>query len=173
MRLEKSFYEQSAIDAAQNLLGKRLIYRETQGIILETEAYRGSDDPASHAARGRTPRNAIMFGPPGYVYVYMIYGLHFCLNIVCEEEGQPAAVLIRGIRTSEKLLDGPGKLCRHLGITLTENGTSLIDSPHFYLTQGVTPHDIKATARIGIRYGQEKLWRFVGHFGEPTAALYT
>lgn len=164
MRLENTFYKQPVVSAAQSLLGKRLIYREAQGIIVETEAYRGSDDPASHAARGRTPRNAIMFGPPGHAYVYMIYGLHFCLNIVCEEEGQPAAVLIRGLKTPEKLLDGPGKLCRHLGITLNENGTNLIDSPHFYLTQGLTPHKVEATARIGIRHGREKLWRFVGSF---------
>ena len=102
-----------------------------------------------------------MFGPPGYAYVYMIYGVYYCLNIVTEEVGQPSAVLIRGLKLPHLHLDGPGKLCRYLNITTKENGLSLVESPLLYVTAGVEIHKKRATPRIGITKAMDKPWRFV------------
>lgn len=159
--LEKQFFLPHVTKVAQNLIGKRLFFKGKEGVIVETEAYRGSDDLASHAAKGRTPRNAIMFGSPGVAYIYMIYGMHYCFNIVCESEGQPAAVLVRGLLTQNARIDGPGKLCRHLGLDLTYNGVNLLSARDFYLTEGISIPDIQVTSRIGISKAQDKLWRFV------------
>lgn len=158
--LNERFYAAHVTDVAQTLLGKQLVFNEFSGIITETEAYRGDDDPASHAYKGVTKRSSIMFGAPGFSYVYMIYGMYFCFNIVAEQEGQAAAVLIRGLRLASITLDGPGKLCRHLGITKKNNGINLMRNASFYVTSGITVDDYKATSRIGIKQGQDKLWRY-------------
>jgi DNA-3-methyladenine glycosylase len=166
MKLTDSFYQHHVVDVAQALLGKRLVYGPHQGIITETEAYRGSDDEASHAFRGMTQRSAIMFGPPGYAYVYIIYGLYYCLNIVAESAGQAGAVLIRGLKLPSLHLDGPGKICRHLGITKKDNGTYLVDNDQFYLTQGVPITRMLIQPRVGIRKAIDKPWRFIADLSD-------
>lgn len=113
--LKKSFYEQSSLTVAGKLLGKKLLFNQHQGIITETEAYIGQDDPAAHSARGYTKRTSVMFGSPGFSYVYFIYGMYYCLNVVTEQEGFPAAVLIRGIvllseNKPNTIINGPGKI---------------------------------------------------------------
>ncbi|HUX78330.1 MAG TPA: DNA-3-methyladenine glycosylase [Alphaproteobacteria bacterium] len=163
-RLSRDFFNRSTLVVAQELLGKIMIYGRFAGVITETEAYIGQDDPACHAARGKTSRNAVMFGPAGYSYVYFIYGMHHCLNFVTEEEGFPAAVLIRGlmlIEPSPLHLNGPGKLCRHLGITRNHNAIDLTEHDTFYVKGSPFSPAYEATSRIGIRKGQEKQWRFV------------
>ncbi|MBX9785765.1 MAG: DNA-3-methyladenine glycosylase [Alphaproteobacteria bacterium] len=163
-RLSPDFFNRSTLDVAKELLGKILIFGEHAGVITETEAYIGQDDPACHAARGKTGRNAVMFGPSGVSYVYFIYGMYYCLNVVTEEEGRPAAVLIRGLMLlgpPPLFLNGPGKLCRYLGITREHNGIDLNLNDSFYLKDSTLSPQYEATSRIGISKGQEKLWRFV------------
>ena len=161
MKLSHIFYQQHVAEVAKNLLGKKLVFGNHEGIITETEAYRGNDDEASHAYKGITTRNAIMFEHPGLVYVYMIYGMYHCLNVVTEDVGQASAVLIRGLRLPSVNLDGPGKICRYLGITKKENRINLIDSDYFYITQGINVKNIHITPRIGINKAKDTLWRFV------------
>jgi DNA-3-methyladenine glycosylase len=185
--LPRAFYERDTVVVAPALLGQRLVRmlngQRLSGLICETEAYGGTDDPASHAYR-RTPRSAIMFGPPGvaYVYyVYFIYGMHHCLNAVTACAGYPGAVLIRGIFPAEgiefmrrqrprvtdgHLADGPGKLCQALGITLALNGSDLTDNLGLFITTGeqVAEREIITTPRIGVRGDEEtrtQPWRFV------------
>lgn len=162
-RLSRSFFQEPTLDVAKNLIGKVLHYKGFEGIITETEAYIGQDDPACHAARGKTPRNAVMFGPAGFSYVYFIYGMYHCLNIVTEDIGVPAAVLIRGLKmkTPQLLLDGPGKLCRHLQMTREQNDIDLVESKDFYIKDSDHKVVFKETPRIGIKVGIDKLWRFV------------
>jgi DNA-3-methyladenine glycosylase len=160
-RLSQRFYQRHVVEVAKDLLGKTLVFKEFKGIITETEAYRGAEDEASHACRGITSRSEIMFGDPGYSYVYLIYGMYHCLNVVTEKKGQPSAVLIRGLQLPHIHLDGPGKICKYLNITKTHNGIHLISNPDFYLTQGIIPVAYKATPRIGIKKATDKLWRFV------------
>jgi len=161
MKLTESFYQQNVLDVARHLLGKKFVYGEHQGIITETEAYRASDDEASHAFRGITKRTAVMFGPPGRLYVYLIYGIHYCLNIVTEPEEQASAVLIRSIHFPGRHVQGPGNVCRYLGITMKDNGVNIIDHPSIYVMEGVPISEITATPRIGIRKAADKPWRFV------------
>ena len=164
MRLTRSFFDRPTLIVAQALLGTELVFGEHRGIITETEAYIGKDDPACHAARGQTPRNAPMFGPAGFSYVYFIYGMYHCLNFVTEAEGFPAAVLIRGLKLTtppQKNLNGPGKLCRELGITREHTNLDLITHESFYVNEtGLKPEFI-ATPRIGISQGKDLLWRFI------------
>jgi len=163
MKMTESFYQQNVLDVARQLIGKKLVYGEHQGIITETEAYRACDDEASHAFRGITKRTAVMFGPPGRLYVYLIYGLHYCVNIVTEPEGLASAVLIRSIHFPERHVQGPGNVCRYLGITKEANGINMMDHPSIYLTEGLPISDINATPRIGIRKAVDKPWRFVAN----------
>lgn len=163
-RLKRDFFNRNCTDVARDLLGQILIFHNYAGIIIETEAYRGTDDPASHAFRGPTPRASIMFGPSGMSYVYLIYGMYHCLNIVTEEVGSPSAVLIRGlklIKPHEKLLDGPGKICRELQITKQHNNINLTNQEDFYVAENKLVTDFNATPRIGIKVGMDKLWRFI------------
>jgi DNA-3-methyladenine glycosylase len=149
---------------AEELLGKVLVFKEHKGIITETEAYFGFDDPASHAFKGLTPRTQLMFGDPGFSYVYLIYGMYHCLNIVTEKAGYPAAVLIRGVKllTEDNLhLNGPGKICRHMGITKAHNGLNLSNDPEFYVGSINLKLPFSKTPRIGIKVGTDKLWRFL------------
>lgn len=161
MRLTFNFYNRHVVEVAKDLLGKKFVFGDFQGIITETEAYRGKDDEASHAFRGVTKRSKIMFGPPGYVYVYIIYGVYYCLNIVTEEEGKASAVLIRGLQLPNIHLNGPGKLCRHLGIGKEHNGINLIQNEAIYISEGIKVKNPLITPRIGISKAKDKLWRFI------------
>jgi DNA-3-methyladenine glycosylase len=146
------------------------------GKIVEVEAYRGSDDPASHAFRGRTPRNAPMFGEPGYAYIYFTYGNHYCLNVTTQESGIPGAVLIRAIEPLEgrsvmkrlrpnvpelALTNGPGKLTKALAIDKTLNEVDMTKAgPLFITVANEEQLKIACSTRVGIAAGTERLWRF-------------
>jgi DNA-3-methyladenine glycosylase len=171
-----------AVDVAPRLLNKVLVHGERSGRIVEVEAYQGGADPASHAYRGLTPRTAVMFGPPGYLYVYFTYGMHWCANVVCAPEGEAAAVLIRAIspltgteqmrlarpaaRLDRDLGNGPAKLCQALGITGADNGTDLLSPVPGpggvrLVDDGMPPPKRPGRGtRIGIRVATEKRWRF-------------
>lgn len=181
-QLPATFYARPTLDVAHELVGKLLVHQlgphTLAGIITETEAYGGSDDPASHAFRGQTPRNFPMFGPVGHSYVYFIYGNHFCFNIVAHAQSAEAGgVLIRAIEPilgidemlkrrnlgiAKNLSNGPGKLTQALGITREHTNLNLTthDATLFVLDNNWNGKPI-ATPRIGIRVGTEKLWRFV------------
>ncbi len=163
-KLNRDFFDRPTLVVAQELLGKVLVFKNYKGIITETEAYLGFKDPASHAAKGETPRTKIMFGQAGFSYVYLIYGMYYCLNIVTEKEGFPAAVLIRGIKLLDEAnthLDGPGKLCRHLGITKEHNGIDMTTNDELYVACIKQKLKHTKTPRIGIKVGTDKLWRFL------------
>ena len=170
-RLGKRFFHQPTVKVAKELLGKYLIVcRENQfqvGKITETEAYVGPQDKASHASRGKTDRNKIMWGPPGQLYVYFVYGMYYCLNVVTEKEGYPAAVLIRGLEPVFGIrgkTDGPGKICRELKITTKDTGLDITKSYEIYIKDiGERPKEIIAAPRIGVDYAGEwakRKWRF-------------
>lgn len=161
--LNRDFYGQETLWVAKNLLGKVLKFSEYQGVITEVEAYIGQDDPACHAAKGYTKRTAVMFGLPGYSYVYLIYGMYYCLNIVTEREGFPAAVLIRSINLFKPMpcsIDGPGKLCKALNISKVNNNVDLTLNNHFCVYDSNSRPNYLCTPRIGIKKGLDKLWRF-------------
>ena len=187
--LPRSFYLDSPDIVARNLLGK-LITRDLNGQrltgrITEIEAYLGLTDPASHSFIGKTARNAVLFGPPGFSYVYFIYGMHYCLNFSCQPEGEPGGVLIRALQpvagldtmarlrglpspAKPKLLcSGPGRLCQALGITLAENGLDVTrtKSPLRVLDDGFRPTSIQATPRIGISKAIDMPLRFLMNDG--------
>lgn len=167
-------------DVAPRLLNTVLCVGDRSGRIVEVEAYGGADDPASHAARGPTPRNRSMFGPPGTLYVYRSYGLHWCANLVTGPPGVASAVLVRAlqplegldamrrarprIRRDVDLANGPGKLCAALGITGEHDGVDVLDedSPVRWFHDGTpTPRRPSATRRIGISRAVERPWRFM------------
>ncbi len=165
-------------DVAPRLLGLRLRTESPAGptevLITEVEAYAGGRDPASHAYRGRTPRNASMFGPSGVLYVYRSYGVHWCMNIVIGGENDPSAVLLRAGKPlvgadimarrrgrPDHVADGPGKLTQALGVDGDMNGTSIIDGPVRLLDHPRQPGQIVATPRIGISKAVAWPWRFV------------
>lgn len=181
-RMERTFLEQDTLWVAEQLIGCYLVRQTAQGRIrvqiTETEAYKGDQDPASHAYRGMTPRTRIMFGDPGYLYVYFIYGMHFCMNIVAHEPGSVGAVLLRGaipvegiewIRANRPgvpdkvLLNGPAKLTQGLNITKEFNGYDLIHDrdDRFTLLQKDRTLPTQRTPRIGISRAADWLWRFV------------
>ena len=178
-RLRRSFFDRSVHAVAPELIGATLLFNGTGGTIVEVEAYHHTD-PAAHSYTGRTERNAVMFGPPGYTYVYRSYGIHWCLNFVCEEDGSASAVLIRalaptqrlaamrrrrGLRDERALCSGPGKLCEALGITRKQNGLALDRAP-FELRARTGKPEITAGVRIGITKAAEKPWRY-GLKGSP------
>jgi DNA-3-methyladenine glycosylase len=178
-KLSRSFYDCNTIDVAIGLLGCHLICikdgTKTGGMIVEAEAYRGPNDPACHAFKGHTKRNDIMYGKPGFLYVYFTYGNHFMLNVVTEKEGFPAAVLLRalepiygidtmaarrGTKDIKNIASGPGKIAKALSITGADYGTDLTGS-YIYLTgPPIKKPPILASPRIGITAGSERLWRF-------------
>ncbi len=165
-KLKSTFFTQPTLLVAEQLLGKVLVFKKYKGIITETEAYFGFDDPASRAFRGETPRTQLMFGKPGFSYVYLIYGMYHCLNIVTEKEGFPAAVLIRGVQLLDETglhLNGPGKICRHMGITKIHNGLDMTTDDTFYIGCITQKLKFSKTPRIGIKAGTDKLWRFLAH----------
>ena len=166
-------YARDTLAVARDLLGKLLVRRQGRsrvvGRIVEVEAYKGLEDLASHARRGPTPRAAIMFGPPGRAYVYLIYGMHHCLNVVAHEEGRAGAVLVRGVLPLTEGLgktDGPGKLAKAFAIDRTLNDADLVAGKELWLEDdGHVPADVVATPRIGIDYAgpewSQKPWRLV------------
>jgi DNA-3-methyladenine glycosylase len=166
VRLARSFFTRDVLEVAPDLLGKNLVRTFPNGskqhfIITETEAYRGEDDLACHASKGRTQRNQIMYLEGGFVYVYLIYGMYWMLNFVTSYEGNPQAVLIRGIHG----YSGPGKLTKHLEIDKSFNGTDLNTSQNLYITNGLSGVDYKTVPRVGIDYAgdvwKNKPWRFI------------
>lgn len=159
-KIERSFYDRETIIVAKDLLGKYLVYEHNNsrqiGKIVEVEAYLGPHDLAAHSARGLTARTKPMFGPPGYAYVYMIYGMYFCLNVVTEEEGHASAVLLRALEPVENIFlktQGPGLLCKALQIDKKLNGHDLL-SDNFYLAypESKEPITIVKRPRIGVDY---------------------
>lgn len=181
--LKRYFYERPTVEVAYDLIGKLLVrmWHGTMlsGFITETEAYCGLADPASHAFKGKTPRNQAMFGPAGHSYVYFIYGNHYCLNVVAKEKDVPAGgVLIRGLAPytgvpemqkarnmadTKNLTNGPGKIGQALHLHLSDNHLDVTQKNGLYVTEGihVPAENIIATPRIGISKSQDKLWRFV------------
>ncbi|QCX33780.1 DNA-3-methyladenine glycosylase [Caloramator sp. E03] len=188
--LDRSFYNRDTLTVAKELLGKYIVKivngKKLIGMIVETEAYIGPHDKASHSYNyRRTERNEAMYGPPGYAYVYMIYGKNFCLNIVTEEVEKPCAVLIRAVEPISGLDDmaknrynksfnelnkkeiinltnGPSKLCSAFKIDKSNNGEDIC-SNNFYIAEGITNFEIKEAKRINIDYAEEAkdfLWRF-------------
>jgi len=159
--LPHSFYARPARVVARALLGKVLVHGGRSGRIVETEAYVGEHDLACHAARGRTARTAILWGPPGRAYVYFVYGMHWCFNAVTGREGRASAVLVRGLEAVEGFdrpvrLDGPGRLCRALGITGAENGVDLSRSELRILDAPPVPgRTVERGPRIGVDYAEE------------------
>jgi DNA-3-methyladenine glycosylase len=180
MILKKEFYERETVTVAKQLIGKKLIRKiqntKLTGIITETEAYRGKDDLASHAAKNLTDRNSIMFGQVGMSYVYFTYGMYFMLNVVAKSKKQNAgAVLIRGIypqdgirimirnrgiKDTSKITNGPGKLTMAMNISMKENNLDLTKESSIYISEGIIPKKIKKSSRIGISKAIDKKWNF-------------
>jgi DNA-3-methyladenine glycosylase len=176
--LKRSYYARDSVAVARGLLGKVLVHGDTAGIVVETEAYPGGDDLASHSARGLTPRTRVIFGPPGHAYVYFIYGMYECLNLVAEPDGVAGCVLLRALepvaglermrerrpraRRLEDLASGPGRLTKAMGITRALNG---VDVTHGSLVvrepADARPIQIAVTRRIGIRHCADRPLRFL------------
>ena len=171
--LRRLFFDRSVHEVAPDLIGATFLFNGVGGVIVEVEAYHHTD-PAAHSYGGETARNAVMFGPPGYAYVYRSYGIHWCMNFVCESQGSASAVLIRALTptqglpamrrrrgtSDERLLcSGPGKLCEALGITGKHNGLALDRAP-FELRARPHAPDIVAGPRIGITKAVELPWRY-------------
>ena len=178
--LPRSFYARNTVDVAKDLLGKYLVRKNNKqiisGIIIETEAYRFSDDPASHAFRGMTERNKAMFGEVGKAYVYFTYGMYYCVNAVARSKNfQAGAVLIRAIKPEQgieimiknrkkkdilNLTNGPAKLTQAMNISKKHYGMDLTRQTELFITEGIDRRRIFARKRIGIKNGIEKLWNF-------------
>ena len=181
--LPHSFYARPTLTVAEELLGKVLVHRTRQGtasgVIVETEAYIGEDDPACHASFGRTGRSEPLFGPPGFAYVYLNYGIHYLMNAVTEADGYPGAVLIRALQPLEgielmnkrrapngrdiddhDLCRGPGNLTKALGITIKDNRLDLTTSKLTIEDRGISVGEIANGPRIGIRVAVERPWRY-------------
>jgi DNA-3-methyladenine glycosylase len=162
--LGRSFYRRPAIRVARELLGKILSFEAASGRIVETEAYLGEDDGAAHSARGITPRTQVIFGPPGHAYVYFIYGMYDCLNIVCEPEGIAGCVLIRALEPVsglQGLANGPGKLTRAMGINRTHNGADVTKGPiTIHAPERAEKFEIATSPRIGITKSADLPLRF-------------
>jgi DNA-3-methyladenine glycosylase len=172
-RLTRDFFARSVHDVAAELIGATLLVEGVGGSIVEVEAY-DHEDPAAHGFRGRTERNASMFGPPGHAYVYRSYGIHWCLNFVCEDVGVANAVLIRaleptrgletmrarrGVRDNRLLCAGPGRLCQALGVSRAHDGLPL-DEPPFQLRVRAREHVVVRGPRVGITKATEQPWRY-------------
>lgn len=158
MPLPRAFYARPTVEVAHDLLGCRLLMSGRGGHITEVEAYLAQVDQAAHSYRGLTPRTRVIFGEPGHAYVYFIYGMYYCLNVVAEPAGTPGCVLIRGV---EGVGDGPGRLTRALGITLEHNGCDLTRGPLVIEPRKGPPPAFRTTPRIGIRKSADLPLRFV------------
>ncbi|HEU0129783.1 MAG TPA: DNA-3-methyladenine glycosylase [Mycobacteriales bacterium] len=189
--LGRSVFERPVLEVARDLLGRDVSCESPQGTVVvrlsEVEAYRGADDMGSHAYRGKTSRNEVMFGPAGFVYVYFTYGMHWCMNLVCQAEGEAAAVLLRagrvigggeiaasrrGRSTERDLARGPARLCQALGIDGACNGADLLRGPVRVLP-GVPVDDavVRTGPRVGVARGAELPWRYYVD-GDPTVSVY-
>ena len=159
-RLSSEWFDKHTTSAARDLIGCILRAHDKTYIITETEAYRGKDDPASHAHNTITARNKIMFGDPGHIYVYLVYGMHHCINFTTESRGTPGAVLIRSIYSvdNKKMINGPGRVTKSLGATQDMNGHKL-DKSQLALYEGLSLN-ILNSERIGISKGLDLKWRF-------------
>jgi DNA-3-methyladenine glycosylase len=173
LRLARAFYQQSVLTVARQLLGKGLVHRTNGAVrvgrIVETEAYLGRRDLASHASKGLTPRTEVLFGPAGHAYVYFIYGMHCCFNVVGGPEGIGGAILVRAVEPLEGVVeaartDGPGRLCRALGITLEHNREDLLGKRLFIADLNSAPSlRIERGPRVGVDYSgiwAKKPYRF-------------
>jgi DNA-3-methyladenine glycosylase len=171
--LRRPFFARDVHAVARDLIGATLLFKGAGGRIVEVEAYHHTD-PAAHSYNGKTPRNAVMFGPPGYVYVYRSYGIHWCVNFVCEEDGSASAVLIRavepaegiaamrrrrGLKDERLLCSGPGRVCEALGITGAHNGLPLDRAP-FELRPRDGDVAVATGPRIGITKATDLPWRY-------------
>ena len=182
-RLDRSFFARDPRELAPELLGTLLVHDADDGDrragrIVEVEAYCGADDPAAHTYRGETPRNRTMFGPAGLLYVYFSYGVHWCANVVCGDEGDGVAVLVRALapvdgveamyasrgaaaRRDRDLCSGPGKLAQAMGLTGDHDGTDLVTDDRLrVLDDGVVVGDIVQTTRVGISVAVDEPWRW-------------
>lgn len=192
-KLPREFFARPALEVARDIVGRKLVRSTEQGtvagIVVEAEAYSGIDDPASHSYRGRrTKRNEIMWGPPGFAYVYPIYGMYLCFNVVCGKVGEPQGTFLRAVRPTEgqelmaarrgipvldertvrQLCNGPSKLCQAFAITRAMNGAD-VSGEELHFTTGVDPGEVVAAKRVGVDYagpGKEWPWRFLVK-GEP------
>lgn len=187
--MNRAFFDRPSLEVAPELLGRVLRRGEVAVRLTEVEAYEGAMDPASHAYRGRTPRNAVMFGPSGHAYVYFTYGMHFCVNLVCMPPGTASAVLLRAgeivsgeslarARRGEKvpfrdLARGPARLCQALGIDRSFDGTGVLSvtSPLRLEDSSGAPGRVVTGPRVGVREGAEVPWRFWLE-GDPTVSVY-
>lgn len=184
MLLDRAALADDVLPAARRLLGCELAAETPQGEVrlrlVEVEAYRGADDPGSHCYRGKTPRNAVMWGPAGHLYVYFVYGMHFCANIVCLQDGVAGAVLVRAGEVlsdvgaaharrptargrDAELAKGPARLCALLGLGREHNGVDVLSpSSPVRLSAGspVPDADVRTGPRVGVAAGQERPWRF-------------
>lgn len=184
-RFSRSFFENRSPEVARELLGARLVRvlgrKRLSGVIVETEAYRGAGDPASHAYRGRTGRNEVMFGEAGRAYVYFTMGMHYCLNITAEPEGRPAAVLVRALEPLEgvdimrksrgvddlrRLASGPGNLTKALEVDRRLNGEDIVTSQSLFIETGGRTGRVAVSTRVGVRGGASFRWRFYAE-GNP------
>jgi DNA-3-methyladenine glycosylase len=171
--LRRPFFARDVHAVARDLVGTMFLFKGVGGRIVEVEAYHHTD-PAAHSYNGQTSRNAVMFGPPGYAYVYRSYGIHWCVNFVCEQEGSASAVLIRaveptdgiaamrrrrGLKEERLLCAGPGRVCEALGITGAHNGLAL-DAPPFVLLPRLDDVEVAIGPRIGITKAAELPWRY-------------
>jgi DNA-3-methyladenine glycosylase len=171
--LKRTFFDRSVHEVAPDLIGATMLFNGVGGLIVEVEAYHHTE-PAAHSYNGPTPRNRVMFGPPGFTYVYRSYGIHWCVNFVCEKEGSASAVLIRalapthglpamrrrrGLQEERALCSGPGKLCEALGITVAHSGLPLDRTP-FSLHARVGEADVVSGIRIGITKAVDLPWRY-------------
>ena len=199
--LPRDFFDRPSVAVAPDLLGCLLSHETAEGLVTvrltEVEAYMGESDPASHAFRGRTARNAVMYGPPGYAYVYFTYGMHFCVNLVCEPEGHPSAVLLRAgqvvdgvplaaarrsrrsrstaVPRDRDLARGPALLCEALGIDRSQDGAD-VSTPGSPLRAGARPEPVPAAGissgpRVGISRAADVAWRF-WITGDPAVSAY-
>lgn len=173
--LQRNFYARNTEQVALELLGKILINGKTAGMIVEAEAYYGKNDPGSHAYRGITKRNEVMFGPPGFSYIYFCYGNHYLFNVVTEKPGIPGAVLVRALMPLEgikimqerrntnkekELCNGPGKLTQALGLSKLQNNINITKKPFCIADKGFNDFEIQRTTRIGIKQGADLKLRF-------------
>ena len=167
-RLPRQFYERDALVVARALVGTYLVHGDRAARIVETEAYRGPKDLACHARVGITKRTRTLYGPPGHAYVYLIYGMYDCFNVVCCGEGKGHAVLVRGVEPVRGIkegvrTDGPGRLARALGITRKDDTADLVESPDLFVAPRTKRPRIAVSARVGVGYAGEIAdapWRF-------------
>ncbi|MBI1201175.1 MAG: DNA-3-methyladenine glycosylase [Rhodopseudomonas sp.] len=172
-KIRRSFFDRSVHEVAPDLIGSLMLVNGVGGLVVEVEAYHHTD-PAAHSYGGQTPRNGVMFGAPGFAYVYRSYGIHWCLNVVCEPQGSASAVLIRaieptagiaamqrrrGLTDPRALCSGPGKLAEAMAVTIAHNGLAL-DRPPFELREREAEPEIVAGPRIGITKAVDLPWRY-------------